>query len=64
MSPAGVELLAMELTIDCCKKQSFSMELSNPASVSVKCKQMETFNIYTLNSLTYVVRDCEVMLSR
>ena len=38
--------------------QSSSNELNTPVSVKVKCKQMELFNTYTLNSLAYVEIAC------
>ena len=41
----------------------YSNELNTPVYVSAKCKQMQPFNIYTLNSLAYVgiAGDCYIM---
>ena len=46
--------LAKELTVTTRVLQRSSNELSTSLSVSVNCKQMETFNSYTLDSLVYV----------
>ena len=50
----GLSILAKELTTATRVTQSSSNELSTPVSVSVKCKQMEKSNAYTLTSLVAV----------
>ena len=47
----GLSTLSKELMGATRVMQSSSNELSAPVSVRVKCKQMSTFNTYTLNSL-------------
>ena len=52
--PRELNNLAKKLTVATRIMQNSSNEPSTPFSVAVKCKKMETFNTYTLNSLTYV----------
>ena len=61
--PGELNSLAKELTVATCIMQTTSNELSTPVPVSAKCKEMEKFNTYTLNSLAYVADGCEVILS-
>ena len=49
----GLSTQTKELTVVTHVMQISSNKLSTPVFISVKCKQMEKFNTYTLNSLTY-----------